>query len=335
MKLRQFFGQWEVFLIGVVLLTFVVGAFCSDYFLTQSNIAIAIASAVPTAIIALPMTLIVICGEIDISVGSLVGLCAATIGVLVERNVPVEIAILAALTVGAAAGALNGFIVAYIRVPSLVVTLGTLAMFRGLAMALLEERGVSSFPDWYQTLGFGTVPLTPFPWSVFPFLILCFCFMIVLHGTVWGRRLYAIGNNRVAAEYSGIDSRRLIFVAFVLSGVMCALAAVVLTGYLASARSDTATGLELSVVTAVVLGGVNIFGGSGKLTGVVLAVLALALVQNVLGLIGVTPERQQVVTGGVLIAALILFGGARRLNATLAGLFSAAPRGGAEPSQPT
>jgi len=197
--------------------------------------------------------------------------------------------------------------VSYAMLPSLVVTIGTLALYRGLAQVILEERGISTFPDWYQEIGFGSVPGTPLPWSSLIFLVLFAVFAIYLHRTHWGRVLYAIGNNREAARFSGVDVKKTAFWLFVASGAMSALAAIVLTAYLASARSDTATGLELPVITAVVLGGVNIFGGSGTMIGVFMAVLVLAFVQNSLGLAGVTPEEQQIATGAVLVATLILF----------------------------
>ena len=165
-----------------------------------------------------------------------------------------------------------------------------------------------SFPEWYQSLGFETIGDTPVPWSSIIFVLLFVGFAVFLHATHWGRALYAIGNNREAARFSGIDVGRAILGVFVTSGVMCAIAAIVLTAYLASARADTATGLELPVITAVVLGGVSIFGGSGTLVGVLLALLVLAFVQNSLGLAGVTPEAQQILTGAVLIGTLTVFG---------------------------
>ncbi len=209
------------------------------------------------------------------------------------------------LLVGTLAGFVNGAIVVYGRLPSLVVTIGTLALYRGIAQILLKERGVSAFPDWYQEIGFGTVAGTPIPWSVVGFTVFFAVFAVFLHKTHRGRALYAIGNNREAARFSGINVDRMMLGVFTLSGAMAAVAAIVLTAYLASARSDTAIGLELPVITAVVLGGVNIFGGSGTLPGVLVALLVLAFVQNALGL----PEEQQIVTGAVLVLTLIVFGG--------------------------
>jgi rhamnose transport system permease protein len=207
-------------------------------------------------------------------------------------------------------------IVVYGALPSLVVTIGTLALYRGIAQIILNERGVSGFPEWYQDIGFGTIGATPIPWSSLIFVLFFVGFAVFLHATHWGRALYAIGNNLGAARFSGINAKRAILGVFVASGAMSSLAAIILTAYLASARSDTATGLELPVITAVVLGGVNIFGGAGTMPGVLIALLVLAFVQNALGLAGVTPEEQQIVTGSVLIVTLIAFGASDILKKT-------------------
>jgi rhamnose transport system permease protein len=306
--LRSAIARWEVFLLFVLVLTFICGARVSQYFLRPSNISIALAGMTPAAIVALPMTLIIVTGEIDISVGSMIGLCATFMAVCFEHGLPIEAAMLLGIIAGTLAGLLNGVIVVYGGLPSLVVTIGTLALYRGIAQIILKERGVSGFPEWYQNIGFGTIGSTPIPWSSIIFILFFVGFAVFLHATHWGRALYAIGNNREATRFSGINVKRAILGVFVASGAMSSLAAIVLTAYLASARSDTAIGLELPVITAVVLGGVNIFGGSGTMAGVLIALLVLAFVQNALGLAGVTPEGQQIVTGAVLIVTLIVFG---------------------------
>jgi rhamnose transport system permease protein len=314
--LRGLLARWEVFLLFVLIGTFICGAQVSRYFLTSSNISIALAGMTPAAIVALPMTLIIVTGEIDISVGSIVGLCASFMAVCLEHGLPVEMAMLLGIVIGTLAGFINGLIVVYGALPSLVVTIGTLALYRGIAQIILNERGVSGFPQWYQDIGFGTIGATAIPWSSLIFVLLFIGFAIFLHATHWGRALYAIGNNLGAARFSGIDVKRAILGVFIASGAMSSLAAIILTAYLASARSDTATGLELPVITAVVLGGVNIFGGAGTMPGVLIALLVLAFVQNALGLAGVTPEEQQIVTGSVLIVTLIAFGASDILKKT-------------------
>jgi rhamnose transport system permease protein len=327
-RLAAALARWETFLLVVLLATLVAGAETSHYFLTASNLSIALAGAMPVAIVALPMTLVIITGEIDISVGSMVGLSATTIAVSIEAGLPVPAAMAAGVAVGMLAGLVNGAIVVLGALPSLVVTIGTLALYRGIAQIILKERGVSDFPDWYQAIGFGTVGATPIPWSVVIFLIFFAGFAVYLHRTRFGRVLYAIGNNREAARFSGINVDRTLLGVFVASGAMCSLAAIVLTAYLASARSDTAIGLELPVITAVVLGGVNIFGGSGTLGGVLISLMVLAFVQNSLGLAGVTPEEQQIVTGAVLIVTLVVFGSAAMLRRARSGLLRLRMSGG-------
>ena len=307
--LRSAIARWEVFLLLVLGLTFVCGAHVSQYFLRPSNISIALAGMTPAALVALPMTLIIVTGEIDISVGSMIGLCATFMAVCFERGLPIEAVMLLGVMVGMLAGLLNGIIVIYGGLPSLVVTIGTLALYRGIAQIILKERGVSGFPEWYQNIG-----STPIPWSSIIFVLFFIGFAVFLHATHWGRALYAIGNNREATQFSGINVKRALLGVFIASGTMSSLAAIVLTAYLASARSDTAIGLELPVITAVVLGGVNIFGGSGSMAGVLIALLVLAFVQNALGLAGVTPEGQQIVIGAVLIVTLIVFGSSEMIN---------------------
>jgi rhamnose transport system permease protein len=316
-RFRTVLVRWEGFLLFVLIATFVVGTHVSRYFLTPSNLSIALAGMTPVAIIALPMTLIIVTGEIDVSVGSIVGLCASVMAVCFEHGIPIEVAMLFGMAVGVLAGLVNGLIVVYGGLPSLVVTIGTLALYRGVAQIILNERGVSGFPDWYQNIGFGTVDGTLIPLSSVIFVVFFVGFAIFLHATHWGRALYAIGNNREATRFSGISVHRAILGVFVTSGLMSSLAAIILTAYLASARSDTAIGLELPVITAVVLGGVNIFGGSGTLGGVLIGLLVLAFVQNAMGLGGVTPEEQQIVTGAVLILTLIVFGASDIVSRTL------------------
>jgi rhamnose transport system permease protein len=309
-RIRGLLARWEVFLLLVLIGTMICGAHVSRYFLTSSNISIALAGMAPTAVVALPMTLIIVTGEIDISVGSIVGLCSSVMAVSMEHRLPIQLAMLSGIVVGMLAGLVNGLIVVYAVLPSLVVTIGTLALFRGIAQIVLNERGVSGFPEWYQNIGFGMIGSTPIPWSSLIFILLFVGFAVFLQATHWGRGLYAIGNNLSAARFSGINVKRAILGVFIASGTMSSFAAIILTAYLASARSDTAVGLELPVITAVVLGGVNIFGGAGTMPGVLIALLVLAFVQNALGLAGVTPEEQKIVTGSVLIVTLIVFGAA-------------------------
>jgi rhamnose transport system permease protein len=278
----------------------------SPFFLTPGNFSNLIAALMEVAIMALAMTLIIVAGEIDLSVESMAGLASAILGFLWAAGVPLTIASPLVLLVGALGGLVNGLLVARGGLPSLVVTLGTLALFRGLALIVLGPRGVSNFPPEFTELGFGHVPGTLIPWPFVIFLGLAAILAIVLHRTWIGRQIYAIGKNTGAARFSGVRVTRLKIGLFVLSGLIAALAGIILTSRLSSARADAGAGMTLTVVTVVLLGGVNIFGGRGTIPGVVLAVIAVAVMQNALRLASVTVEVQSIALGSLLILSVVI-----------------------------
>jgi rhamnose transport system permease protein len=258
------------------------------------------------AIMALPMALIVIAAEIDLSVEAMAGLASAILGFLWAAGVPLYVGIPLVLVVGALGGLMNGLLVARFGLPSLVVTLGTLALFRGLALVILGPRGISDFPDAFTTLGFGKVPGTLIPWPFVIFLVLALVLGIVLHRTWVGRQIYATGKNAGVARFSGVRVARLKIGLFMLSGLIAALAGVILTSRLSSARADNGQGMTLAVVTIVLLGGVNIFGGSGTIPGVVLAALTVAVMQNALRLASVSVDVQAIALGLLLILSVVI-----------------------------
>jgi rhamnose transport system permease protein len=255
---------------------------------------------------ALPMTLIIVAGEIDLSVESMAGLASAILGFLWAAGVPLWVGIPIVLIVGALGGLMNGLLVARGGLPSLVVTLGTLALFRGMALIVLGPNGVSDFPAAFTELGFGHVPGTLVPWPFVIFIILAGLLGIVLHRTWVGRQIYSIGKNGGAARYSGVRVTRVKISLFVLSGLIASLAGIILTSRLSSARADAGEGMTLTVVTVVLLGGVNIFGGSGTIPGVVLAVLTVAVMQNALRLASVSVEVQSIALGLLLILSVVI-----------------------------
>lgn len=299
-------ARWETLLVVALLGLILLGTTLSPFFLTPGNFSNLIAALMEVAIMALAMTLIIVAGEIDLSVESMAGLASSILGFLWAAGVPLTVAIPLVLLVGALGGLLNGLLVAKGRLPSLVVTLGTLALFRGMALIVLGPRGVSDFPTAFTDFGFGHVPGTLIPWPFVVFVSLAVLLGIVLHRTWIGRQVYAVGQNEDAARYSGVRVARLKISLFVLSGLIAALAGIILTARLSSARADAAQGMTLTVVTVVLLGGVNIFGGSGSIPGVALAVIAVAVLENALRLASVTVEVQSIALGLLLILSVVI-----------------------------
>src|SRR5947209_2763560 len=318
-RLTSLLISWEALLVLLLLIGVVIGSVLSPYFLSSFNLEYALPSNImEIAIMALPMTLIIIVGEIDLSVASLLGLTSVVLGFLWQSGHPIWLAIGVALLVGLVAGGLNGLLVTRLGLPSLVVTIGTLALYRGLAYVVLGDQAVSNFPTAFTNLGFGTIPGTEFPWSGLIFAILVVIFVGVLHFSRWGRQLYAMGNNKEAARFSGINVGRVKLVLFILSGVIAALAGVIFTARFSSARPDNAVGFELYVVTVVLLGGVNIFGGRGSLLGVVLAIFIVAVLQNVFSLLNISGDIQSLAIGLLLILSVLGPNVARRIQVVIA-----------------
>jgi rhamnose transport system permease protein len=299
-------ATWDTFL-GVITLglalyaTLFVPGFASTF-----NISQAIAGMSEKALIVLPMVLLIIAREIDLSVASMLALTSVMLGILIQAGVPMLPAALMVLLFGAGLGAFNGLLVTWLGLPSLVVTLGTLAMFRGIGYILIGSRSINQFPDALTNFGIDNLAATPLPWTIVPFLVLAPLFAVFLHRTSVGRRIYAIGGNPDAALYSGVKTRALRFWLFVLSGVICAIAGMVFTARLSNARANNAVGFELDVITIVLLGGINVFGGRGRLTGVLWALCLIAIVRNVLGLSQIGGDAQGTVIGLILIFSLLL-----------------------------
>ncbi len=311
-RLAGLVGRWETLLVLLFIAAMAWGTTLSPYFLNGFNLSLMTATFMEKAIMALPMTLIIISGEIDLSVASTLGLASTVLGYAWGAGVPLPICIAFALIVGVLAGLLNGLLITRLGLPSLVVTLGTLALYRGLAYVILGGRSVSDFPTWFTTFGFSTVPHTLIPWPAMLFAALALVFGVVLHRSWVGRQLYAIGNNAEAARFSAVRVARLKTALFVASGTLAAIAGVVFTARFSSSRADNGLGFELDVIAAVLLGGVSIFGGRGSLVGVVLALFIVATVRNGLSLADVGAEVQNIVVGGLLILSVLGVNIARR-----------------------
>src|SRR5579875_126585 len=297
--------SWEALLIVLLVLTFILGNALSPYFFTPFNFSLMVESFVEIAIMSLSMTLIIIAGEIDLSVASVLGLASVMMGVTWRAGIPLWLDIVIALLVGALAGLFNGVLVTRLGLPSLVVTLGTLALYRGLAYVILGSEAVSNFPSSSTGFGIGDVPGTLIPWTFVVFVILALLFLLILHRSWIGRQIYAIGNNKDAARFAGIRVAQVKLWLFVISGLLSALAGIIFTARISSARADNALGLELDVVTVVLLGGVNIFGGSGSLVGVILALFVVGGLRNALGLADISGDVQNTVIGTLLVLSVL------------------------------
>jgi rhamnose transport system permease protein len=257
------------------------------------------------ALVALPMTFVIITGGIDLSVGSIFGLAAIVLGVFWQNlGLPLPLAMALALVVATFAGFFNGLLITRLRVPPLIMTLATLALYRGLAEGISQARSVRGYPEWFYVLGQRDV--LGVPTQLWILLVAIVVFRVILSRTTFGRSLYAIGHNETAARYSAIKVDRIKLIIYSLSGMMAGLAGIIFVSRVSTTRSDMGTGLELDVIAAVVLGGTSIFGGVGTIAGTVLGFTLIQLLKNGLALTGVKGDATIVVIGTVLILSILI-----------------------------
>jgi rhamnose transport system permease protein len=308
------FQRWEWMLVGLILVVVVLNSQLSPYFWDARNLSRTSSDFMEMGLMMLPMVFIIITGGIDLSVASNLGMCASFMGWLFMAGTNIWVAALAALILGALAGYLNGTLVARMKLPALVVTLGTYAFYRGVAYVLLGDQAARGYPAAFTYIGQGKIPGTLVPFSVVLFGMLALVFGLVLHRTTFGRYLFAIGNNEDTSIYSGVPVARIKLIIFTVSGAMAALAGLVLAARFGSTRPDIGNGLELSVITAAVLGGVDINGGSGTMVGAVLSLFLIGLLRFGMGLLNIQGQVQGVVIGLLLILSILLPNVARRLT---------------------
>ncbi|RBO85763.1 monosaccharide ABC transporter membrane protein (CUT2 family) [Marinomonas aquiplantarum] len=301
----QGFLRWETFLILIVFLVCVMNSYLSPYFLDPWNLSDATFNFTEKALIALPMAMLIIAKEIDISVAAIISLSSTLMGLVAQMGAPVYGVVFVGVLVGSACGLFNGVLVTRFKIPSIVVTIGTMSLFRGISYILLGDQVVRDYPDGFEFFGQGYVYWV-FSFELVLFVLFALLFYWLLHRTTFGRYTYAIGNNPTASYYSGIkvDKHRLTL--FTLVGVMSGIAAVLLTSRLGSTRPSIAMGWELSIITMVVLGGVSILGGSGTIGGVVLAVILMGLVTFGMGLLNIPGIVMTIIVGVMLIVVVSL-----------------------------
>ncbi len=298
--------SWEVLLVLILIAALVVGRMLSPVFLSGANVANILADLTEVALMALPMTLIIVAGEIDLSVASVLGASSALMGLLWHLGLPMPLVMLLVLIGGALAGLFNGLVIVKLNLPSLAVTIGTLALFRGLAYVLLGDQAIADFPAAYTQFGMATLGTSFLPLTFIVVIVGAVLFTLLLQATAFGRSLYAIGANSTAAAFSGLDVARIKLRLFVLSGAMSALAGMLYTLRFTSARGDNGEGFELSVIAAVLFGGVSIFGGRGSMYGVLLSLVIIGVLKNALTLADVSSETLTIVTGALLLASVLI-----------------------------
>jgi rhamnose transport system permease protein len=296
---------WEGLLLVILVAVVAFDVINAPFYLQLQNQINLFELHIEEIIVALPMTLLIINAEIDLTVGSVMGLAGAVMAFMWEKGMPIEYGIAAGLLTGLLVGAFNGFMSTYVGLSSLIVTLAGLIGFRGLAYVLLEDRSVGNFPEWFNRLG--QQPLIgPFPFALIAFFVLLVISFVILHSSGFGRYVYVIGNNKDVARYSGVNVRRIKMTLFIASGLIAAFAGLLLAARTGSMRGDTATGTELTVITMVVLGGVSIFGGTGSLFGVLLSILIVLNLRNGMGLLNISGDVQTGVIGMLLVVALLV-----------------------------
>jgi rhamnose transport system permease protein len=295
----------EVVLAVLVVITLAVLAHQSDRFFTADNLLNQGRLAAELGLLSLTMTFVIVTGGIDLSVGSILGLGAIMVGVFWHKlGLPLPLAMILAVAVGGLAGLGNGLIITRFKVPPLIATLATLALYRGLAEGISQSRSVRGYPEWFFVLGQGEVARVPT--QVWILVVAALVAGLVLGRTTFGRATYAMGASETAARFSGVAVDRTTLLIYTASGLAAGLAAVIFVSRVSTTRSDMGTGLELDVITAVVLGGTSIFGGRGTIIGTVLGLILIQGLRNGLALAGVKGDGTIVVIGAVLILAILV-----------------------------
>jgi len=300
------FQRWEWMLVGLILVDVFVNTRLSPYFLDAQNLSRTSSDFMEIGLMMLPMVFIIITGNIDLSVASNMGMSASFMGLLHNMGVNIWVAALAGLLLGTLGGLLNGYLIARVKLPALVVTLGTYAFYRGIAYGFLGDQAARGYPEVFTYFGQGKVFGSLVPFSVALFMVMALIFGLTLHRTTFGRYLYAIGNNENATNYSGVPVVNIKFILYALSGFMAALAGLILAARFGSTRPDIGTGLELSVITAAVLGGIDITGGKGTMVGAALSLLLIGLMRFGMGLLNIQGQVQGVAIGMLLILSILV-----------------------------
>jgi rhamnose transport system permease protein len=298
--------RWETILFLLLVLVAIIGTRISPYFLDTFNLLNTTFNFVEKAIIALPMILVIVSGEVDISVAGIIAFSSVFMGMAAEAGAGLGALVLIGLGAGLFAGLLNGIIISRLQIPSIAITIGSMSLFRGISYVILGDQAYTNYPDSFAYLGQGFIGDSFVPFPLVVFAIFAIVFGVVLHRTTFGRRLYTIGNNETVARFSGVPVAKYKLITFCLTGLFAGLASILLTSRIGSTRPNIANGWELEIVTIVVLGGVAITGGKGTIGGVILSVLLVGYLRFAMALVNIPGKVMNIVTGFLLIAAILL-----------------------------
>ncbi|NCC77831.1 MAG: ABC transporter permease [Clostridia bacterium] len=304
--LKKFLLRWEAVLVLVLLLVNIFNTMSSPYYLSVTGLLDATRDFMDKSFIVFPMAMIILMGEIDISVGATIALSSVIMGVAYNAGagIPMVAAILLALLVGTVCGLINGLLLTRFKELSpMIVTLSTMTIYRGIAYIILKDQAAGKFPSWFQKFGWGTVG--PVPYVLIVFVVLAVIFTILLNKTKLGRRIYAIGSNRTASIFSGIKVDQIRILAYTLAGFMSGLTAIFLTSRMSSTRPNIGYMYELDIISMVVLGGISTSGGKGRLAGALISIFVIGYLKYGLGLNNISSQILMIVIGLLLIISVL------------------------------
>ncbi len=302
---KKFFFQWEWLLVALFLVIVSINSSISPYFLSLDTFISVPMSFLDKSFIVLSMMLVIMTGNIDISVGSIVALSSVLMGVSFNAGLPMPMAILLCISVATLCGLINGLMIAYFKeLSAMIITLSTMIIYRGIAYIILEDQASGKFPTWFSFFGWNTV-------AGIPFVSICFfvcvaIYAVALHKTTFGRKIYGIGNNKLSCLYSGISVDKIMVIIYTLNGLMSGFTAIFLTSRMGSTRPNVASGYELEVIAMVVLGGVSTSGGKGKIIGPILAIFIIGFLNYGLGLVNAQAQTTMIIVGLLLVFSVVI-----------------------------
>jgi rhamnose transport system permease protein len=305
-SLRFFFMRWEWILVVLVIIVIIMNSIITPYFFKVTNLFDMTFNFMDLGIVVLIMTFVIIIGQIDLSVGSNMALSSAVMGISYQIGLNIWIAMLLGLAAGTLGGFFNGIIITRVKIHSIIITLATYSLYRGIAYILLEDRAVTGYPPKFLYLGQGYIGNSPVPVELAIFVVLAILFGIILHKSTFGRYMYSIGNNVLASRYSGIDVDRIVVTIYTASGFMSALAGVLFTSRVGVTRPNMAVAFLFEIITIVLLGGVSIYGGEGSIIGVVLSLFLIGVISRGMTLVNIPSEMMSAVIGCILIIAILI-----------------------------